>query len=131
MSDPAVRLKVKAQFGRAAKGRRTVVQVPPAAETGGVLATAVVGAGTVPRVARLVALALKLAGMVRRGEVRDYAELARLGRVTRARLTQLMNLTLLAPEIIEEILHLPPVTRGRDPIGERDLRPIAADPNWS
>lgn len=138
MNDPAVRLKVKVQFGRAAKGRRTLAEVPPAGDppAGREAATAVApatppnGAGTVPRVARLVALALKLDGMVRRGEVRDYAELARLGRVTRARLTQLMNLTLLAPEIIEQILHLPPVTHGRDPVGERDLRPIAAEADW-
>jgi hypothetical protein len=63
--------------------------------------------------------------------VRDYAELARLGRVTRARLTQLMNLTLLAPDIIEDLLHLPPVTKGRDPVGERDLRPIACEADWA
>jgi hypothetical protein len=41
-------------------------------------------AGRVPRVARLMALAVKLDGLVRSGVVRDYAELARLGRVTRA-----------------------------------------------
>lgn len=37
--------------------------------------------------------------MVDRGEVIDYAEIARLGYVTRARLTQIMNLLLLAPDI--------------------------------
>jgi hypothetical protein len=37
--------------------------------------------------------------MIERGEVRDYADLARLGYVTRARLTQIMNLLLLAPDI--------------------------------
>jgi hypothetical protein len=51
--------------------------------------------GRVPRVARLMALAIKLDGLVRTGVVRDYAALARLGRVTRARVTQVMNLTLL------------------------------------
>ena len=41
---------------------------------------------TIPRVTRLMALAIKFQDMVDRGEVRDYADLARLGLVTRARL---------------------------------------------
>ncbi len=57
-------------------------------------------------------------------------ELADLGHVTRARLTQIMNLRFLAPDIQEAILFLDPVTSGRDPITERHLRPIAAEPGW-
>ena len=116
-------ITTKVHFGRVAKGARRVREgaAPPARPP---------SAGTVPRVARLMALALKLEGLVRRGEVRDYAELARTGHVTRARLTQLMNLTLLAPDIIEEIMHLPPTTKGQDPVGERDLRPIVAEADW-
>ena len=53
----------------------------------------------IPRIARLMALAIKFQDMVDRGEVRDYADLARLGYVSRARLTQIMNLLLLAPDI--------------------------------
>ena len=58
----------------------------------------------IPRITRLMALAIKFQDMVDRGEVKDYADLARLGFVTRARLTQIMNLTLLAPDIQEEVL---------------------------
>ena len=58
----------------------------------------------IPRVTRLMALAIKFQDMVDRGEVRDYADLARLGYVTRARLTQIMNLLLLAPDIQEDLL---------------------------
>jgi len=86
--------------------------------------------GNVPRVSRLMALAIKFDGLVRRGEVRDYADLARLGYVTRARITQIMNLLNLAPDIQEEILFLPRTVKGRDPIRERDVRPIAAIPHW-
>ena len=50
--------------------------------------------------------------------------------LTRARVTQIMNLLSLAPDIQEAILFLPPVEKGRDPVTERDLRPIAAKPNW-
>jgi hypothetical protein len=87
--------------------------------------------GNVPRITRLMALAIKFDGIVRRGEVRDYADLARLGYVTRARITQIMNLLNLAPDIQEEILFLPRTVKGRDPIRERDVRPIAAVPHWN
>ena len=42
-----------------------------------------------------------------------------------------MNLLLLAPEIQEAILDLPPITKGRDPISERALRRIVAEPDWT
>jgi hypothetical protein len=51
-----------------------------------------------------MALAIKFQVMVDSGKVRDYADLARLGYVTRARLTQIMNLLLLAPDIQEHLL---------------------------
>lgn len=87
-------------------------------------------AGRVPRVARLMALAIRFEGLIRCGEVADQAELARLGHVTRARVTQIMNLLSLAPDIQEELLFLPPVQRGRDPLVLRDLLVIAAEPDW-
>jgi hypothetical protein len=62
--------------------------------------------------------------------VEGYVALARSRRVTRARITQITNLTLLAPDIQEAILFLPQVEQGRDPITKRDLRPIAAEPDW-
>jgi hypothetical protein len=87
-------------------------------------------AARVPRVSRLMALAICFDGLIRDGVVTDQAELARLGHVTRARLTQIMNLLNLAPDIQEEVLFLSPTERGRDPISERDCRPIAAESNW-
>ncbi len=89
-----------------------------------------VEAGNVPRLSRLMALAIRFAGLIRNNEVSDYADLARLGYVTRARITQIMSLLNLAPDIQEEILFLPRTTTGRDPIKERDVRPIAAVPHW-
>ncbi len=55
--------------------------------------------GNMPRISRLTALAIRFEGLVRRGDLRDYADLARLGCVTRARITQIMNLLHLAPDI--------------------------------
>lgn len=86
--------------------------------------------GRVPRISRLMALAIRFDKLVREGVVADQADLARLGRVTRARVTQIMNLLCLAPDIQEDLLLLPRVTWGRDPIQERQLRPIAAVPDW-
>ena len=81
----------------------------------------------VPRIARLMALAIRFEGLLRDGTIRDYAELARLGRVTRARMTQIMKLLDLAPDIQEEILFLP-LTRG---LNERNLRPLASRIDWA
>jgi hypothetical protein len=53
-----------------------------------------------------------------------------LGRVTRARMTQIMNLLNLAPDIQEEILVLPKTTTGRDPVSERGLRRVTALVRW-
>ncbi len=86
--------------------------------------------GSIPRVTRLMALAIKFDGMLARDEVRDYADIARLGYVSRARVTQIMNLTNLAPDIQEEILFLPRTVKGHDPIREQKLRPIAMEPDW-
>ncbi len=88
-------------------------------------------AGRVPRVARLMALAIRLDELIKKGAVPSQAEVAVLGHVTRARVTQIMNLLHLAPDIQEQILHLPLVTRGRDPITERDLRPVATVIGWT
>jgi hypothetical protein len=84
----------------------------------------------IPRIARLMALAVKFQDMVERGEVHDYADLARLGYVTRARLTQIMNLQLLAPDIQEMLLFLPPPEEQGDKISETVLRPLCAEVDW-
>ena len=86
--------------------------------------------GTVPRISRLMALAIRFDKLIKAGEIADQADLARLGNVTRARVTQIMNLLNLAPDIQEDLLFLPRTLRGRDPIREVMLRPIAAEPNW-
>jgi hypothetical protein len=83
-----------------------------------------------PRLSRLLASAHQIDRKIRSGELHDLAHAARTIGVTRARMTQVMNLLLLAPEIQEAILLLPPVRNGRDPITERQLRPIVAEPNW-
>jgi hypothetical protein len=86
--------------------------------------------GRVPRISRLMALAIRFEGLIREGRVADYAELGRLGHVTRARVTQIMNLRLLAADIQEAIMFLPRIQSGRDPIRLGRLQAIALTPDW-
>jgi len=84
-----------------------------------------------PRVTGLMALAIKFQDMVERGDVRDYADLARLGYVTRARVTQIMNLLHLAADIQESILHLGATSQSAAAPSERNLRSMAQVIDWS
>ena len=86
--------------------------------------------GRLPRVTRLLALAHRFEQLLANGIAKDYAELAELGQVTRARVTQIMNLLLLAPDIQEAILFMPLVERGRDPVTMKQLQPVALTLNW-
>ena len=90
------------------------------------LADAGAACPAIPRIARLMALAIRFDGMLRDETIQDYAELARLGRVTRARITQIMKLRHLAPDIQEQILFLP-LIKG---LNERNLRPIVGRIDW-
>jgi hypothetical protein len=83
------------------------------------------------RVARLMALALRFEQLLRGGEVASYAKLARLGHVSCARISQILNLLQLAPDIQEQLLFLTRNGRGRDPIHLARLQPIAAKLDWA
>jgi hypothetical protein len=80
--------------------------------------------GRVPRLARLMALALRCEELIRSGQVKNLAELARLGHVSGARISQIMSLLQLAPDLQEELLFRSRPARGRDP---RALATVAAD----
>jgi hypothetical protein len=86
--------------------------------------------GRIPRISRLMALAIRFDRLIQEGHVTDQAELARLGHVTRARATQIMNLLNLAPDIQEDILFLPRTLSGRAPIHERHIRPLTNALDW-
>jgi hypothetical protein len=45
-------------------------------------------------------------------------------------MTQIMSLLNLAPDIQAALLFLPRPLSGRDPITERNLRPLTAEPDW-
>ena len=89
------------------------------------------GKGRLPRVTQVMALAIYFQGMIQRGEARDYADLARLGCLTRERMSQIMELIWLAPDIQQEILEFPPMLGGRYPISELSVRTVASCLLWS
>jgi len=81
------------------------------------------------RVAVMLALAHKLQQAIDRGALRDRAQVAaRLG-LTRSRVTQLLDLILLAPDIQDQILFAESVN-GVEPLSERQLRRLVRDDFW-
>jgi len=89
------------------------------------------GNGRLPRVTQVMALAIQFQDMIQRGEARDYADLARLGCLTRERMSQIMELVWLAPDIQQEILEFPPSGTARFPISEVAVRRIASPLSWN
>lgn len=85
----------------------------------------------IPRVARVLALAHHWRGLMRSGAVRDQADLARLVGVSRARVTQVMSLLWLAPDIQECILLMPSDHVAKRSGLERSLRNVAAMALWA
>ena len=86
--------------------------------------------GAIPRIARAVALAIHFQQMIERGEVRTYTDLARLAAVSKEKISQLMMLNWLAPDLQDAILRLPPTFGGRFAISETTLRRVAKRPSW-
>ncbi|MEO0513417.1 MAG: hypothetical protein AAF108_11065, partial [Planctomycetota bacterium] len=123
MNEDGVRIEYAVHFTRGRHGQLDLQpgEAPPEPDA---------EAGAVPRIAKLMALAIRFDGLVRRGEVADFAEIAALGHVTRARVSQIVNLLNLAPDIQEAILFHEPVRGERDAIPERRVRAIAGEPDW-
>lgn len=106
---------------RARKGSVVFSQEPPPSKPEPVRRPA--------RVARMLALAHRLQQAIDSGEIQDRASLARQYGLTRARVTQLLNLTLLAPDIQEQVLALKAVD-GLEPTSERALREVSREMEW-
>ncbi len=123
MNDSPFRIQCQIRLVSGAGGRKRIVgpEHPPPGKA---------VPGRTARASRLMALAIHYDELLRGGVVTGYAQLARLGHVSLARISQVMNLLSLSPDIQEAILFLPPTVRGRDPIRESHLRPITAAPDW-
>jgi hypothetical protein len=98
--------------------------------TEGPASAASAASARVPWLARLLALAWHIDGLVRSGTLASYAATARLGHVSRARLSQIMSLLNLAPDLQEPLLLLEHPSRGRAPLVLRQVLTVAAVLDW-
>lgn len=87
--------------------------------------------GRLPRITQVLALAIHLDAMIQKGDAKDYADIARLSCLCRERVSQIMRLNYLAPDIQGELLYLPPFPNGRYPISETAVRKIANLLSWA
>ena len=99
-SHGSARIEFDVKFSRGRKGSRrmkapskaapkpTLRSVPP----------------QVPKITRFLVLGHYFERLVQSGKVKNYAEIARLTGLSRARVTQIVNLTLLPPEIQGSLL---------------------------
>jgi len=117
-------MKAKLHFGRTGPRGRHEIAPDPGSNPG-------LDRPRVPRVSRLMALAIHLDGLIRSGAIKDQAEIARGGRVSRARVTQIMNLLNLAPDIQQDLLFLERPVDGRAEWILADIRPIVAITSWA
>lgn len=86
--------------------------------------------GKIPRISRLMALAIHCHELIRTGQITNQSELAEYAQITPARMTQILTLLNLAPDIQEQLLFLPRTTGGHGVIQEKDVRQIAMELDW-
>lgn len=122
-----IKVKTKLNVQVTARGRKTIRRFADGEDE---QQSPTKPAGRIPRIARLMALAIRYQAMLQTGEVSDMIELARIAHVSQPRMTQIMGLNLLAPDIQEALLNLPP-QRGKCPIHEKGLRPLTAMLLWA
>ncbi len=113
-------VRFAAGYGGARRIRRDEAAPPPSTPV-----------GRVPKIARQMALAIKLEALLHAGEVKSQEDIARIGRVTQAYVSRIMGLLNLAPDLQEALLFQPRVERGRPQVLLRDLNALAAEPDWA
>ena len=96
----------------------------------GPVSAASVAPARVPRLARLLALAWHIEALIRSGTLPSYASAARLGHVSRARLSQILSLVNLAPDLQEQLFFLQRPARGRQSLALRHVLTVAEALDW-
>jgi len=87
--------------------------------------------GPLPYITRLMALAIQCDELLRSGKIRDLAHLAEVGNVSQPRISQILGLTMLAPEIQETLLFLPRISKGKAEISEKVIRSVTLLDDWA
>ncbi len=117
-------------FSKAAPFSRTIELFLSYLKVGEAAREKTAQSGRIPRIAKLVALASRMQSMIESGQGDSFQQLAELGRISQPRMTQIMSLLHLAPDIQEELLYLPEVIQGKSTIHERLLRPLTREMDW-
>jgi hypothetical protein len=120
-----ITLKSKINVQVVAKGKRQFLQM-----NGEVASSNIPIQRKLPRITRLMALAIHFDEMLRTGVVSDMIELAHRAKVSQPRMTQILALNLLAPEIQKALLELPPQSKGKSNIHEKRLRSLTSINDW-
>lgn len=133
--DGALTLVFQVHVAAAQRGRKHIrlgeKKDVPRGATRGATRGGTRGETKVPRISRLMALAIRFEELVRSGEVEDHAALAAIGHVTPVRISQIASLNNLAPDIQEALLFHDIVVGDREAITERQVRGIALEPDWA
>jgi hypothetical protein len=111
--------------------RRRRHSAGPEENEAGPVATSSLPSSRIPRIARLMALARHVEELVRSGVLGSYAAAARLGQVSRARMSQILSLLNLAPDLQEQLLFLQRPARGRAAPVLRHVLQVAAALDWN
>ncbi|HKZ18949.1 MAG TPA: hypothetical protein VJQ57_02450 [Acidimicrobiia bacterium] len=98
--DGSVTVTYKLEITRGRKGQKRLAEPPPPAER------PPIDPATVPRITRMLVLGYHFERLVREGKVKNYAEIARMTGLSRARVTQVVNMILLDAGEQERLLHL-------------------------
>ena len=122
-----ITVKRKLSVQIVARGRKTIRPHDPNSDN----ASKPKPPARIPRIARLMALAIHYQEMLRTGETTDMIELSRSAKVSQPRMSQIMALNLLAPDIQTELLILPPQSKGKPFLHEKRIRPITAMLEWT
>ena len=121
------RVEFQVRFSRGPKGQRRVREAKQTPTVGEVRPKPV--PADVPKMTRMLILGYHFERLVRDGKVKNYAEIARLTGLSRARVTQIVNLTLLTPRVQDEILSAGDRNGDPHPL-ERRLRRLPDKPSW-
>lgn len=100
--DGSVTVAFKVAFRNGPHGRRQVVSPKPVA----LQEKPPIDPSSVPRITRMLVLGHHFERLVHGGVVKDFIEISRLTGLSKSRVTQIANLTLLSPALQSEILRL-------------------------
>ncbi len=131
----SLRVQFQVAFSRGPKGRQRIREARKQAVDTADSRDAAPGdgeasTGPLPRITLLLVLGHRIEAMIRSREIHDLAEAARLIGITKARVTQITNLTLLAPTIQEDLLRLPRGSEARSVPTEREIRSLIGMMLW-